>query len=55
MKELLWKFLFCEKGVTSVEYALIASLIFLAIVGVVSTMSGSVANLFQTVADSYPK
>ncbi len=55
MKKLLWFFLFSEKGATSIEYALIAGLIFLAIVLAVSDLGTSVGNLFQKVADSYPQ
>ena len=55
MKNLLGHFLFSEKGVTSIEYALIAGLLFLAIVLAVSDLGISVGNLFQRVGDRYPQ
>jgi len=39
-----------ERGATAIEYALIASLIAVAIVGAVITLGGSVSGLFNTVA-----
>ncbi len=48
-------FLFSEKGATSIEYALIAGLVFLAIVLAVSDLGISVGNLFQRVGDHFPQ
>jgi len=44
-----------EDGVTAIEYALIASLIFLAITGTVMALGGSVSQLYQKLVDDYPK
>ena len=43
-----------EKGATSIEYSLIASLIAMAIVGTVTTVGGAVLGLFELVANSFP-
>ena len=39
-----------ESGVTAIEYGLIASLIALAVVGILSTVGGNLSNTFTTVA-----
>jgi Flp pilus assembly pilin Flp len=41
-----------EKGTTSIEYALVASLIFLAIVASVIQLAGGVTSMYQLVASS---
>jgi pilus assembly protein Flp/PilA len=41
-----------ESGVTAIEYAFIASLIAVAIAGVVGTVGGSLSNTFTTIASS---
>lgn len=41
-----------ESGVTAIEYGLIASLIALAVVGVLSTVGGNLSNTFTTVANN---
>jgi pilus assembly protein Flp/PilA len=41
-----------ESGVTAIEYGLIASLIALAIVGVLSTVGGNLSYTFTTVANN---
>jgi pilus assembly protein Flp/PilA len=41
-----------ETGVTALEYALIASLIFLVIVGSVQLMSGNVTDLYNTISNA---
>ena len=43
-----------DGGVTSIEYALIASLVAMAIVGAVTTIGTQVQGLYQKVADAYP-
>jgi len=48
-------FLSSDEGTTSIEYALIAGLIFVVIVLAVTDLGGTVVNLFQTVADKYPR
>jgi pilus assembly protein Flp/PilA len=50
----LVKFFRDEKGVTAIEYALIASLIVLGIIAAVTSMGGSVQNTFNTIAGSLP-
>ena len=41
-----------ESGVTALEYALIASLIFLVIVASVQLMSGNVTDLYNTISNA---
>jgi pilus assembly protein Flp/PilA len=43
-----------EEGVTAIEYALIASLIAVIIVGSVSAVGDQVLALYQSVADALP-
>lgn len=43
-----------EDGVTSIEYALIASLIVMVIFAAVTAVGGSVAALFEQVANAFP-
>ena len=38
-----------ERGVTALEYGLLAGLIAVALIGVLSTFSGDIANLFSRV------
>ncbi len=42
-------FLKDENGATAIEYGLIASLVAVAIVGVLSTLGGSLSGIFNTV------
>ena len=44
-----------EKGVTAIEYALIAGVICTAIVGAVASLGGTLNGLFTTVANGFPK
>jgi len=46
-------FLKKEEGATAIEYALIAGLIFLAIVTAVTTLGTNVSQLYQEVADRF--
>jgi len=55
MKRLFLLFAQSEKGTTSIEYALIASAISLAIIVAVTNMGASVTRMFQLIVDSYPK
>ncbi len=48
-------FLKAEDGVTSIEYALIAGFIFLAIVSVITMLGGSVYQLHHSVSESFNK
>ncbi len=43
-----------EKGVTSIEYALIASLIFLAIVVTVTGLGTRITSMYQIIVDRLP-
>jgi pilus assembly protein Flp/PilA len=45
-------FLSDESGVTAIEYALIASLIAVAIIGVVTTVGGNVKTVFTEVGNA---
>ena len=53
--ETIKKFIADEGGVTSIEYALIASLVAMAIVGAVTSLGTQVQGLYKKVADAYPK
>ncbi|CAG2140181.1 hypothetical protein LMG31506_02221 [Cupriavidus yeoncheonensis] len=51
----VWKRLLCdERGVTSIEYALIGALLAMAIVGGVSMLGDSVQSLYQMIASKMP-
>lgn len=54
VKKLISQFFISEKGVTSIEYALIASLIFVAIVVAVSRLGTDVQNMYQLIVSSLP-
>ena len=54
MTERLRSFFRSEEGTTSVEYAIIASLIFLAIVAAVTSLGGKVRGLYEAVAAQMP-
>jgi len=44
-----------EKGTTSIEYALLASLIFVAIVVSVTQLGGGVTRMYQLIATCIPR
>jgi pilus assembly protein Flp/PilA len=46
------KFLANESGATAIEYALIASLVAVAIIGVLGTLGKNIANTFNEVANN---
>jgi len=48
--KLMLRFIPSERGTTSIEYALVASLIFLAIVASVIQLAGGVTRMYQLVA-----
>jgi len=50
MKNLLWRFVKDEAGVTAMEYGLIAALIAVVIIGAVSAVGTSLTGTFNTVA-----
>jgi Flp pilus assembly pilin Flp len=47
---LILRLIYSEKGTTSIEYALLASLIFLAIVASVIQLGGGVMRMYQLIA-----
>jgi pilus assembly protein Flp/PilA len=55
MKNILKTLLSCEEGATAAEYAIMASLIAVVIIGAVTLLGLNTSNLFQNVADKYPK
>ena len=55
VKEFFFHFLYSDRGTTSIEYAVIASLVAVAIVLAVTNLGASVMALFSQVANSYPK
>ncbi|MDX2027407.1 MAG: Flp family type IVb pilin [Alphaproteobacteria bacterium] len=52
MRQILSRFRQEDKGATAIEYGLIASLIAVAIVGVLLTLGPTLAGAFQTVQNS---
>jgi pilus assembly protein Flp/PilA len=48
----LLRFMKDEEGVTAIEYALIASLIALAIIGAVTLVGTNITNIFNTVSNN---
>ncbi len=55
MKEFFFHYLYSDRGTTSIEYAVIASLVAVAIILAVTNLGASVTALFSQVANSYPK
>ena len=54
MKKLVHDFVLEDDGATSIEYALISSLIVAAIVSTVPLIGSAVAGLFQSVVNAFP-
>ena len=54
MRERLGRFFKSEEGTTAVEYAIIASLIFLAIVAAVTSLGSNVRGLYESVVAQMP-
>lgn len=54
MSGLIGKCWYRDEAATAVEYALIAALIALAIVGAVTLLGTSVSGLYQTAYDAFP-
>lgn len=52
MRKLMTSFLRDESGATSIEYALIASLIFLVILASITALGGEVSGLFERAANA---
>lgn len=51
MKDQLVKFWKDEEGATAIEYALIAGLIAVVIIGALTALGGSIDNLFGIISD----
>ena len=51
MKNLIVRFARNESGATAIEYGLIAGLIAVAIITIVATIGGQLAEAFQTISD----
>lgn len=54
-KTILRNFWKSDQGTTSIEYAVIAGLVAVAIVLAVTNLGGALLGLFSKVAQSYPK
>ena len=54
MTKLLGRFMLCQQGVTAIEYALIASLISLVIVGAVGAVGTQLSSSFTHIASAFP-
>ena len=54
MKTLVSRFVKDQSGATAIEYGLIASLIAVAIVGVLVTLGPKLAGVFSTVSNNLP-
>ncbi len=54
MTKLLHRFMLCRRGVTAIEYALIASGVALAIVSGVSTTGTQLSAAFTHIAAAFP-
>jgi pilus assembly protein Flp/PilA len=54
MTKLLHRFMLCRRGVTAIEYALIASGVALAIVSGVSTTGTQLSSAFTHIATAFP-
>jgi pilus assembly protein Flp/PilA len=54
MTKLLRRFMLCQQGVTAIEYALIASLISLGIVGAVGAAGTQLSSSFTHIASAFP-
>ena len=52
---LMSRLMHSEKGTTSIEYALVASLIFLAIVVSVTQLGGAVTRMYQVISSCIPR
>lgn len=54
MKDQLVKFWKDEEGATAIEYALIAGLIAVAIIGALTLLGNKIGDTFNTIADTLP-
>jgi len=53
MKSMFWEFVRSESGVTSIEYALIATFISVAIITGVTGVGNGLSNIFNNVKNSF--
>jgi len=51
-RELITSHLLDESGVTAIEYGLIAGLIAVAIIGILTTLSGDLTNVFNSISNA---
>lgn len=54
MKDQLVKFWKDEEGATAIEYALIAGLIAVAIIGALTLLGGNIGDMFNAIAKKLP-
>jgi Flp pilus assembly pilin Flp len=54
MKRVHLDFFGSEEGATAIEYAVIASMIFLVIIGAVTATASATTNMFGTIAGAMP-
>jgi len=54
MTKLLHRFMLCRRGVTAIEYALIASGVAIAIVTAVTTLGTNLSSAFTHIASAFP-
>lgn len=52
--DVIGRFVRDDSGATSIEYALIASLISIAVLGSLQILGGALEKQFQTIADFFP-
>jgi pilus assembly protein Flp/PilA len=52
MKNLLFRFVKDESGVTAIEYGLIAALVSVAILAILTQLGGSLVQIFTTIANA---
>ena len=50
--DLFKRFIIEEEGVTAIEYALIAALIAVVIIGTLTTLGSAISDKFQVIADA---
>ena len=51
-RRLLSTFTYCERGATAIEYALIATLICVAIIGALTLFADNMGNMFDSISNA---
>jgi len=51
-RRLLSAFTYCERGATAIEYALIATLICVAIIGALTLFADNMGNMFDSISNA---